>query len=294
MPESLLGGIDAGGTTFKIAVARSDGKVLSQTRVPTTTPEATIDQAVTEMRRIAIDAGGDIQRFGIASFGPVNVDSASPDYGTILQTPKPGWSGIPLLERFQEALGVPGALDSDVNAALAAEARWGAARGFERAAYVTVGTGIGVGVLHDGVFAARPYHPELGHIRVERFAGDDYAGRCPFHGACLEGMSAAPALIDRYGRLEDLEWNSAAWNPPAFYLAQLCLTLTLAFRTERIILGGGVSQAAGLIEHVRTAYDGLLAGYVAHDESAAPLIARAGLGDNAGVLGGCALAMNAG
>lgn len=291
MPDTLLGGIDAGGTTFKLAVARADGKVLAQTRVPTTQPDETVQRSLKELRRIAVEAGGDIARFGIASFGPVAVDPDAPDYGTILKTPKEGWSGTPLLAQFEKGLGVEGALDSDVNAALAAEARWGAAQGFARAAYVTVGTGIGVGVVADGAFAARPFHPELGHIRIERHAGDDYAGRCPFHGACLEGMSAAPALIDRYGRLEDLAWNAAAWQAPAFYLAQLCMTLTLGFRTQRIILGGGVMQAAGLIDHVRDAYSSLMAGYVEELPGAPPLIARAGLGDSAGVLGGCAVAM---
>ena len=290
VPRRLVAGIDAGGTTFKLAVAEPGGPPLGLSRVPTTTPDETIAAAADALRALSRDAGGEIVRLGIASFGPVDVDPASPRYGAILRTPKPGWTGTPLLGRLRDALGVPGDLDTDVNGALEAEALWGAARGVARAAYVTVGTGIGVGVVADGAFAGHPFHPELGHVRVARHEGDrEYPGACPFHGDCLEGLAAAPALVARYGPLEALGPDHPAWAVAGHYLGQLCVVLSLGFRAERVVLGGGVMGAPSLLGRVRDAYAGLMNGYL---DDAAPdaLIVPAGLGGEAGVRGGLAVA----
>ena len=283
----LVAGVDAGGTTFKLAVAPPGERPASHVRVDTTTPERTVTAAATALRALAAGAGGRIEAVGIASFGPVDIDPVSPRYGTVLATPKPGWTGTPLLGALAEALGVPGVIQTDVNGALLAERRWGAAKDAARAAYVTVGTGIGVGIANGDGFAGAPRHPELGHVRVARARGDDYPGRCPFHADCLEGMAAAPALADRFGALEALDDDAPAWPLLAIYLAQLTLTLSLAFRLDRIVLGGGVMNAPGLLDRVRRAHAASMAGYVADPPG---LIARAALGDEAGVAGACLLA----
>ena len=287
---TLTVGIDAGGTTFKLAVADGE-RVLGRARVPTTTPTETVRAAAEAARVLAAAAGGTVARLGIASFGPVDIDPASPRYGTILGTPKPGWADTPLLALMRDALGVPAALDTDVNAALAAEARWGAARGHAVAAYVTIGTGIGVAVRAHGRYAGAPGHLELGHVRVARYPGDAYPGGCPYHGDCLEGLCAAPALTARFGPLEVLDTDDARWAIPADYLAQLCLVIALGHGAGRIVLGGGVMGAGGLLERVRTRYDALNAGYAG--ASADELIARVGLGDEAGARGALLVAERA-
>ena len=287
----LIAAIDLGGTTAKVAVADGTGRLLGEDRVATRAPDATLAAAAAALRRLEGAAGGRIDRLGVACFGPVDVDPASGGYGTILRTPKPGWTGAPVLRVLSDALGVPARLDTDVNAALAGELIWGRAKGADRAAYVTVGTGIGVGVKAGGAFAGRPFHPELGHIRVSRRTGDEgFAGVCAFHGGCLEGLAAAPALAARFGDLEQAGPASEAWAVAAHYLAQLTVTLVLGFRVERILFGGGVSNAAPLIGLIRARHDELMAGYVA-DAPTEELIATARHGDKAGLYGACAIAL---
>lgn len=290
--KRLIVGIDAGGTTFKLGVADSAGSLLKTARVPTTSPEETIASAAAALKNMADAAGGDIAALGIASFGPVDVDPSSPDYGTILRTPKAGWSGARLRSALAAALDVRAILDTDVNAALLAEMTTGAARSVDRAAYVTIGTGVGVGVRINGEFAGRPFHPELGHIRVERHPEDmNFAGVCSVHGGCLEGLLAAPALISRYGALENLGRDHQSWRKAGFYLAQLCLTLSLGWRLERIVLGGGVMNAEALLDQCRLQYGALMNEYISGVEcDPATLIVRAALGDAAGLTGAVMLA----
>ena len=287
----LLASVDAGGTTFKAAVAEPGGLPISEARVPTTTPHETLARTAAALSSLAREADGQIVRLGIACFGPVDVDPASPRYGTILPTPKPGWSDTPVLERLCDALGVPGNLDTDVNAALDAERRWGAATDLPSAAYVTVGTGIGVGVFGGGAHLARPAHPELGHLVVRRHRADEaYGGACRFHGDCLEGLAAAPALIARYGPLEVLTEASEAWDVAGHYLAQLTVALVLGSRVQRILFGGGVPNAPALVPTIRRHHDRFMAGYI-EDAPTSALIQRAALGDKAGLAGGLAVAM---
>lgn len=292
----LIGGVDAGGTTFKLGVADNFGVLLEKARIPTTSPEETIEAAAAALRELARSAGGEIAALGIASFGPVDVDPASPSYGSILTTPKVGWSGAPLRSALAAALGVPAILDTDVNAALLAEMAAGAAQRIDRAAYVTIGTGVGVSVRINSEFAARPFHPEFGHIRVERHPEDlDFKGVCGIHGGCLEGLLSAPALISRFGALEALPSDHACWRIAGFYIGQLCLALSLGWRVERIVLGGGVMNADALIGQCRLHYATLMRGYLSGVESdPTNLIARAALGDDAGLSGAIMLAQNLG
>lgn len=293
--QPLIAGIDAGGTTFKCAVAAPDGRLLATQRVPVTTPEATIGGCVDFFRWEMKERGAKLGVLGIASFGPIDVDPASPDYGTLFATPKPGWAGTRLSSRFFTALGVPVVLDTDVNGALAAEVDRGAAKGFASAAYITVGTGIGAAVWSAGGFLARPSHPEFGHIRVERHPDDlAFAGTCRFHGACLEGLASAPALAARFGPPEALPADHPVWEMEAFYLAQACATLYLSARPQRILLGGGVMLAEGLVPKVRTAFGRVLNGYLGLTEGdIEALIQRPALGDDAGLFGAITLARQA-
>jgi fructokinase len=295
LTDQLLGGIDAGGTTFKCALADSTGHILDTRRVPVTTPEDTIGNCLGFFREALQQRGQKLAGLGIASFGPVVIDPASPDYGTLLATPKTGWSGTRLTQRFFAGLSVPVVLDTDVNGALTAELEIGAARGLQSAAYVTVGTGIGAALHGPGGFLSKPSHPEFGHIRVERHPLDrDFTGTCAFHGACLEGLASATALTRRYGDPSMLPADHVAWDIEAFYLAQACLALTLTARPERILLGGGVMLAEGLMPKIRTAFGNLLNGYLELSEGdIESLIQRPALGDDAGMIGAVTLARHA-
>jgi fructokinase len=291
----LLGGIDAGGTTFKCGLAEPSGHILASTRVPVTSPEETIGRCLGFFREAMQAREGRLACLGIASFGPVVVDASSPDYGTLLATPKPGWSGTRLTQRFFAALGVPVVLDTDVNGALKAEMELGAARGAHCAAYVTIGTGIGGAIHTPGGFLGRPAHPEFGHIRVERHPDDlDFPGTCSFHGACLEGLASAGALSRRWGDPALLPKDHPAWDIEAFYLAQACVSLTLTARPDRILLGGGVMLADGLMPKVRAAFARLMNGYLdLSDGDIESLIQRPALGDDAGMIGAVTLARHA-
>ncbi|GGY54037.1 ROK family protein [Parvularcula lutaonensis] len=288
--RDVLAGIDAGGTTFKIGIAEPGGPLLAHTRIPTTTPDETVKRSIEAIRGLAAQVGGSVTAVGVAAFGPVDVDPASGNYGTILSTPKAGWSNFPLRQKLSTALGVPIRLDSDVNAALEAEMLRGAAVGTSSAAYVTVGTGIGGGICAKDRFAGRPKHPELGHIRVKRHPEDtDFAGTCPFHGDCLEGMASAPAIKARFGEPKDIPGSDERWDIPAFYLAQLTNALVLLFRLERIILGGGVMAAEGLLDRIRDRHAELMTGYV-EDQPADQLIVLPSLGRDAGLYGALTVA----
>ncbi|RMF63832.1 MAG: ROK family protein, partial [Bacteroidetes bacterium] len=219
MPSSdspCYGAVEAGGTKFVCAVGTGPDDVRALTRFPTTTPEETLARTLDFFRSqpeppVAL---------GVGSFGPLDPDPSSPTYGYITRTPKPGWSHTDVAGTLGRALGVPVAFDTDVNAAAVGEHRWGAARGLDTFIYLTVGTGIGGGGLVGGRRLHGLVHPEMGHVLVPRAPSDDFAGHCPFHGACLEGMAAGPALQARWGRPgADLSADHPAWDLEAHYLA---------------------------------------------------------------------------
>lgn len=291
---AIWGGVDAGGTTFKCGVADANGRLLRTERVPTgLDPEDTIARCADSFRAAESALGARLAALGVACFGPLDVDPRSPRYGAILATPKPGWSGADVRGGFARRLRVPVAIDTDVNAALAAEMRWGAARDVSSAAYVTVGTGIGAGIFANGGFLGRPSHPEFGHILVRRHPEDDsFPGLCPFHGACLEGLASASALAARFGDTTALPQDHPGWRIEAFYLAQAALALLLTARPAKIVFGGGLLMAPGLLETMRRELTALLGGYLemtAGDVDA--LLVTPGLGDDAGLLGGVRLAL---
>ncbi|HYF92333.1 MAG TPA: ROK family protein [Symbiobacteriaceae bacterium] len=289
----LYGGIEAGGTKFVCAVGTGPDDLRAVERFPTTSPDETIDRVVEFFR----NQPEPVVAVGIGSFGPVDPNPASPRYGWITSTPKPGWRNTDLRGRVQAALGVPIGFDTDVNAAALGEHRWGAARGLDTFMYLTVGTGIGGGVMVGGQLLHGLIHPELGHIPVARRADDPYDGTCPYHGDCLEGLAAGPAMERRWGaRAETLPAGHPAWDLEAHYLAQGLASFICTLSPQRIILGGGVMQQEHLYPLVRGKVRSALNGYVQSPlilERTEEYIVAPGLGSRAGVLGCIALAQGA-
>jgi fructokinase len=291
----LLGGIEAGGTKFVCAVGRGPGELRAETRFPTTTPGETIAQAVEFFRQAARDAP--LAAVGIGSFGPIDADPQSVTFGRITSTPKPGWSDTDLAGSVARALDLPVGFDTDVNAAALAEHRWGAARGLDTFAYLTVGTGIGGGAMVGGSLVHGLLHPEMGHLLIAPREDDDFPGVCPFHGGCLEGMASGPALEGRWGQpAESLPDGHPAWDLEAHYLALGLANIVCVLSPERVILGGGVMSRGQLFPAIRKQLRALLNGYVktpaiTRDNEA--FVVPPGLGRRSGVLGAIALAESA-
>lgn len=294
----LYAAIEAGGTKMVCGVGTADGGSRATFRVDTGDPAETI-AAMVDFFKTARAEHGAIVAAGIATFGPVDLDPASPTFGAITTTPKPHWSGVNLRSAIAGALGVPTAIDTDVNAAALAEAQLGAAKGRRSVAYVTIGTGIGVGIVNQGVTVAGLGHPEGGHLLPRRNTGHgDFAGTCPYHGDCLEGLANGPSIIAAWGgSLADLPADHPAFAIEADYLGQLCASLILTVAPEHIVLGGGVMAQERLFPMIRAETLRRLAGYAAL--WADPAVAEAritppGCSEPPGLLGAYLLAAAAG
>lgn len=263
---TLLGAIEAGGTKFVCGIGDATGS-REQAVIPTG-DVATTMTAVSAFFATAIERHGPVRAFGIGSFGPLELDPVSPAFGRITTTPKAGWRDADMPARLRDRFGLPVAIDTDVNAAALAEARL---HRVSRLAYVTIGTGIGVGLVAAGVTQKGFGHPEAGHIPVRRHAQNrGFEGVCPFHGDCLEGVASGPAIKAAWsGSLADLPADHPAWAVEADYIGQLCASLILMHAPDRIVLGGGVMQQAALFPLIRAATLGILGGYCAHWDAAA-------------------------
>jgi fructokinase len=288
---TLYGGIEAGGTKFVCTVASGPDDVRATVQFPTTSPQETIGRAVAFFREQDVAPAA----AGIASFGPVDLDPHSPTYGFITSTPKPGWANADILGAVQRELGVPVGFDTDVNGAALGENRWGAAQGLDTFVYLTVGTGVGGGGLASGRLMHGLVHPEMGHMRLPHdWQADPFPGVCPYHGDCLEGLANGPAMKARWGQpAETLPPDHPAWALEAHYLALAVANLVCTLSPQRVILGGGVSQAPGLLSLVRAEVQSLLNRYVQAREILEDIeayIVAPGLGGRAGVLGAVALA----
>lgn len=293
MTSPLLAGLEAGGTKFVCAVGTGPADVRAEARFPTTTPADTLAQCIAFFRQFP-----NIAALGIASFGPVDLRPASPAYGRITSTPKPSWADADIVRPLQRALNVPVALDIDVNGAALGEWRWGAAQGLDTFMYLTVGTGIGGGGMVGGQLMHGLLHPEMGHIRIPHdWQADPFAGICPFHGDCLEGLAAGPALEVRWGtRAETLPPDHPAWELEARYLALALQTYICTLSPQRIILGGGVMAQKHLLPLIRTQVQNLLNSYLSTPallEDIESYIVPPALGGRAGVLGALVLAKKA-
>lgn len=291
-----LGAVEAGGTKVVCLVGSDPEHIIARTRIPTGAPAGTLAQVLAFFRE-AVATGGPLAALGIASFGPVELRRSQPRYGCITTSPKPGWAGVDLVGPIRRALGVPVGFDTDVNGAALGEGRWGAARGLDTFVYLTVGTGIGAGAVLGGRVAHGLVHPEMGHLSVPRRPGDNFPGTCPFHGDCLEGMAAGPALAARWGRpAEQLPGTElrAAVELTAGYLAAGLRNIVYALAPQRIVLGGGVAALPGLFPLLRAQLTTLLAGYPDLPEHhAADFVVPAALGPLAGPAGALVLAERA-
>lgn len=293
MTQTIYAGIDAGGTAFKCIVGTGPGHILAEKTVPVTLPKQTLAECLTFFESVAADHGKP-QSIGLASFGPVDLDRGSPNYGYITSTPKPHWHDTDIVGYFAEALGLPVAFDTDVNGALLAEQWWGAARGLHSAVYVTIGTGIGAGVMIDGRLVHGAMHAEAGHMLIPKHVDDGFHGVCPYHGACLEGLASGPAIAERWLKNpQKLAEDHPAWQLEAHYLAAMCVNLALVYSPQKIILGGGVMQQPVLLKHVRQSYLAQMNSYLGDQTGGIEeFIQTAVLGSKAGALGALAMAQN--
>ncbi|GIN70721.1 putative fructokinase [Bacillus sp. J14TS2] len=287
----MLGAIEAGGTKFVCAVGKEDGTLIERIQLDTLTPENTIPHVIEFFKKHEIDA------LGIGSFGPIDIDKKSKTYGNITSTPKLKWRNYPFLQELKNALQVPMEFNTDVNAAALGEVMLGAAQDVDSCMYITVGTGVGVGAVIQGELLQGLSHPEMGHILVRRHPDDTYEGFCPYHGDCLEGMAAGPAIEQRWGKKGvELQEQQEVWELEAYYLAQALMQFILIVSPKKIIMGGGVMKQKQLFPLIQKKVQELLNGYVAVPqilEHIDEYIVPPALGDNAGITGALMLAKRA-
>lgn len=283
------GALEGGGTKMVMAVTDENLNILCRESIPTRTPAETVPALIAFFQRNPVDV------LGVASFGPVDLNPASPTYGSITKTPKLAWCDYPLLPALQNALQVPCGFDNDVNAAALCEVERGAAKGLNSSVYVTVGTGIGAGVYCEGRLVHGLMHPEWGHILLAPRADDSMPqGACPYHRGCLEGLASGPAMEKRWGVPgRELPWDHPAWDLEAHYLAQMCVAALMMVSPERIILGGGVMSQERLFPLIRKETLRLLGGYLCCVQDAEQLIVPPACAPNSGVLGAALLAKKA-
>ena len=291
--SKLYGGIEAGGTKFVCAVGSGPDDIRAELRFPTTAPAEVIDQAVSFFQEQET-VHGRVAALGIASFGPVDPNPNSATFGFITSTPKPGWAQADLAGEISRRLQVPVGFDTDVNGAALGEWRWGAAQGLDTFIYLTIGTGIGGGVIANNRLIHGLLHPEMGHIRLPHdWQADPYAGHCPYHGDCFEGLACGPAMGERWQQpAENLSGDHPAWELEAHYLALALQSFICTLSPQRIILGGGVMSQPQLFPMVRRKVQELLNSYVQHPAVLTDIdsyIVPPGLGNRAGVLGAIAL-----
>lgn len=284
----LIAGVELGGTKCICILATGPDDIRDEIRIPTTTPEDTLSAI-----EAVLDRWAGYEALGIASFGPVSIDRAAANYGFITATTKAGWTNTDVAKRLAAQAGVPTGFNSDVAGAALGEGTWGAAQGLDDHAYITVGTGVGVGLVMRGEPTNGMTHPELGHVRTSRLGGDDWPGICTFHGDCVEGMASGPAIQARTGtRAPDLPIDHPVWDNVTHTLAQLLHTLVLTGIPRRIVMGGGVMTGMPhLLPMIRTRLMTSLGGYGATGDiqPVDDYVVPAALGNNAGPLGAIVL-----
>ncbi|SER68226.1 fructokinase [Butyrivibrio fibrisolvens] len=286
----IYGGIEAGGTKMICVIGDENGKILDRMQIPTKTPEETMPIMIDYFK------GKDIKALGIACFGPIDLNRDSKTYGYITSTPKLAWKNYDIVGAFKKELGVPIGFDTDVNGSLLGEITWGCAKGLTDALYLTIGTGVGGGVMAGGKLLHGMLHPELGHIKMAVADGDTYKGKCPYHGTCFEGMAAGPAIEDRWGKKAvELTDDDKVWDLESTYIAQALCTYILTLSPQIIILGGGVMHQEQLFPLIRKKVLEQLNGYIVTKElkDIDNYIVPASLNDDQGIMGSIKLAMDA-
>ena len=283
----MFGAIEAGGTKFVCAVSDENFTIKERVSIPTTTPEETMTEVFSFFDQYELTA------IGIGSFGPIDVNKESDTYGYITSTPKAAWKFYDFLGSVKNRYSVPIGWTTDVNAAALGEIKLGAAKGLKSCVYLTVGTGIGGGAVINGELLEGYGHPEMGHIPVRLHPNETYKGTCPYHGDCLEGIAAGPAIEGRFGKKGHLLADQEeVWEIEAYYLAQALMNYTLILSPERIVLGGGVMKQKQLYPLVRQKFAELINDYVQVPDLEQYIVAP-GLEDNAGILGSLLLAADA-
>lgn len=277
-----IGALEAGGTKMVLAVGDENGNIFEQVSIKTETPEITMPKMIDYFKNKNIEA------LGIGCFGPICPDKKSGKYGYITSTPKLAWANYNIVGAFKEALNVPIGFDTDVNGSCLGEATFGCAKGLSNVVYLTVGTGIGAGILVEGNLLHGNLHPEAGHILLRRHPEDKYEGKCPYHKDCFEGLAAGPAIEERWGRKgTELAGDDKVWEMEGYYIAQALTTYILTLAPSKIILGGGVMHQTQLFEIVRKNVTEMLNGYLDTPElkDMDNYIVPAGLNDNQGIIG---------
>jgi fructokinase len=291
-PVSVYGGIETGGSKWRLAIGTSPDDLRATETIPTTTPDEAIASAVAFFER-----EGPVTALGIGSFGPIDQKPDSPSWGYITTTPKPGWAHTDVGQELRRRLGVPVAFDTDVNAAALGEHRWGVAQGLDTFCYITVGTGIGGGGMARGRLLHGLVHPEFGHMRIPHDLGaDPFPGVCPYHGDCWEGLASAKAIETRWGAPAAELDDRAVWELEARYLALGVVSAICVLSPERVILGGGVMSRPELLPLVQREVSELMNGYLdaaALRDGIADYVTLPGLGSRSGVVGAIALAQTA-
>lgn len=286
----ILGALEAGGTKMVCAIGNEHGTLTDRITVPTESPEIIIPRLTDYFKSHNIEA------LGIGTFGPVDLNPDSRTYGCITTTPKLSWANYNIRNAFQEALQIPIGLDTDVNAAALGEATFGCMQNIRNGIYITIGTGIGVGILAEGNLLHGMQHPEGGHILLPRHSRDFHNSSCPYHDNCFEGLASGPAIESRYGKkAADLKNLPEVWELESHYIAHALVNYILILSPERIVLGGGVMHQEQLFPLIRKKTADLLNGYVKIKalEDMDTYIVPPSLHDNQGVLGCLKLAYNA-
>ncbi len=292
------GGIEAGGTKFNCIIASDPQHILAEATISTSTPQETLPAVISFFKQHQSEHHIQLDGMGVSCFGPINLDPQDPGFGTITSTPKVRWQNTPLLEILRTEIDLPFGFDTDVNGAALGEGLWGAGQGLSDFIYITIGTGIGGGIITNDHPVHGLIHPEVGHMRINHdWSKDPYAGNCPFHGDCLEGLACGPAMTLRWGiSTYNMQDDHPAWDLEARYLSQAIHNLALTLSPKRFILGGGVMKKNGLIKKVRLFSQESLNGYIDHDfikKMNDSFIVPPALGDRSGALGAIALAISA-
>jgi fructokinase len=283
-----IGAIEAGGTKFVCAVGNEEGEIINRISIKTETPEKTMQQVTEYFKSYELDC------IGLGCFGPIDLNENSDTYGFITSTPKLAWANYNIVGELKKHFDLPIAFDTDVNGAALGEVMFGSSPDLSSVVYMTIGTGIGAGALIDGKLVHGILHPEMGHMFVKRHPTDQFKGTCPYHGDCLEGLAAGPAIEQRWNtKGEDLVGTHKAWELEAFYIASGLVNIMTILSPERIILGGGVSKQNHLIEKVRKQFTELSNSYIKAEQldEMDEYIVYASLGDDAGIKGAIALAI---
>lgn len=285
-----IGALEAGGTKMVCAIGDESGNIFDKISISTENPNVTIPRIIEYFKEKKIEC------LGIGCFGPIDLNLNSPTYGFITSTPKLAWRNNDIVGTVKRALNMPIGFDTDVNGSVLGEVTFGCAKDLDSVIYITIGTGVGIGVYQNGQLLHGMMHPEAGHILLSKRADDPYEGKCPYHKTCLEGLAAGPAIEERWGdKAITLTDRTEVWDLEAYYIAQAIINYIYTYSPQRIILGGGVMHQEQLFPLIRKAVKELNAGYICTKElqDLDTYIVPASLQDDQGILGALELGRRA-